>query len=99
MTMTPASHRYDVVGSCVLFNTPLDEITRMVAQFGQSGCRTHLMFVDNSPEPIAMPAFDPERVTVLRPGRIWDTGRQQPRSDGVCRMVPLLPHPEQRSGV
>ncbi len=69
MSMSPASHRYDVVGSCVLFNTALDEITRMVAQFAQSGCRTHLMFVDNSPEPIAMPVFDPERVTVLRPGR------------------------------
>ena len=69
MSMSPASHRYDVVGSCVLFNTPLDEITRIAAQFAQSGCRTHLIFVDNSPKPMAMPVFDPERVTVLRPGR------------------------------
>ncbi len=63
-----STHRYDVVGSCVLYQTPVAEISRMVDQFGQSGLRTHLFFVDNSPVPIELPAFDPDRVTILRPG-------------------------------
>lgn len=64
-----SSCRYDLVGSCVLYRTSAEEITRMVEQFGQSGLRTHLFFVDNSPAPLDLPAFDPDQVTILRPGR------------------------------
>ena len=63
------SHRYDLVGGCVLFRTPRYEIERMIDQFAKSRHRTFLIFVDNSPEPIEMPPLDPARVTVLRPGR------------------------------
>lgn len=70
MTTDPAAPpRYDLVGSCVLYRTPTDEVVRMVEQFAQSSLRTHLFFVDNSPAPLDLPAFDPDRVTVLRPGR------------------------------
>ncbi|WP_375287579.1 glycosyltransferase, partial [Sphingomonas sp.] len=64
-----SSPHYDLVGSCVLFRTPVSEVVRMVDQFGQSRLRTHLFFVDNSPTPLDLPAFDPDRVSVLRPGR------------------------------
>jgi GT2 family glycosyltransferase len=62
-------HIYDIVGSCVLFHTPVEEVVRMVEQFSKSDLRTHLFFVDNSNDPLDLPEFDPGQVTVLRPGR------------------------------
>lgn len=41
-----AAERYNVVVSCVLYDTPPSEIERLVAQFARSGPGTCLIVVD-----------------------------------------------------
>jgi GT2 family glycosyltransferase len=54
--------------SFVLFQTPVDEIARAVAQVQESISDARIVLVDNSPEPNAMPPLDLNRVTIIRSG-------------------------------
>lgn len=54
---------YDVVGSIVLFDTPFAEIEKSVQQFLAVPLKTHLVIVDNSARPCALPPLDVTRVT------------------------------------
>ncbi|MGB3470874.1 MAG: glycosyltransferase family 2 protein [Erythrobacter sp.] len=69
------TNRFDVVASCVLFKTPLAEVERLCTQLAQSNLRLHLVLVDNSPVPLKLAPFDPQRVTILRPGKNVGYGR------------------------
>jgi GT2 family glycosyltransferase len=54
---------YDVVGSVVAYRTDPAEIQRAVEQFSAVPLKTHLCIIDNSPEPLPLPRFDPGKVS------------------------------------
>jgi GT2 family glycosyltransferase len=65
---------YDIVGSIVLFNTPLDEISRAVDQFFAVPLKSHLCVIDNSPQPIAYDFKRPD-LSYTHPGMNLGYGR------------------------
>lgn len=70
-----SSPRFDLVVSCVLFNTPREELDRLRLQLDQSNLRVHLVLVDNSSEPLMIGQSDPHKLTIIRPGKNLGYGR------------------------
>ncbi len=66
---------YDVVGSIVTYRSDPAELERAVRQFLKVPLKAHLCVVDNSPEPIRVPAYESDAVTYLFAGANLGYGR------------------------
>jgi len=62
---------YDIVGSIVLYNTPLEEVARAIRQFfdipDTDSSKRHLCVIDNSPRPLSTPLCADERIRIRNP--------------------------------
>jgi GT2 family glycosyltransferase len=83
-TADPA-FEYDVVVSLVLFCTAPAEIASCIDQILASRRRTHVVVVDNSPSPVALPQPLPAHVSVLYPGGNIGYGRGHNRAIAAAK--------------
>lgn len=70
--MTP---EFVLTASCVLYNTAPHEVARLIDQVDSIPLATHLYLIDNSPEPVPLPAIESAKVSVIRPGANLGYGR------------------------
>jgi len=70
---------YDIVGSIVLYNTPLEEVARAIRQFfdipDTDSSKRHLCVIDNSPRPLSTPLCADERISYHFANRNLGYGR------------------------
>jgi GT2 family glycosyltransferase len=66
---------YDIVGSIVAFKTNPAELDRAVSQFLKVPLKSHLIIIDNSPQPLPHGDFDPARVSYHFAGKNLGYGR------------------------
>lgn len=81
----PEGRNWDVIVSFVLYRTPVAEVERAVAQVLGARRSTHVVIVDNSVPPMALPDFDPERVTIIQRGENVGYGRGHNRAIAASR--------------
>jgi GT2 family glycosyltransferase len=66
----------DLTVSFVLYRTPVEEVARAVDQvLCEREIDSRIVIVDNSEPPLVLPAFDPDRVTVIATGSNLGYGR------------------------
>jgi GT2 family glycosyltransferase len=59
----------DITVSFVLYETPIEEVTRAIDQVHASIANARIVLVDNSPKPNPLPPVRDGQVTLIRPGR------------------------------